>query len=128
MPSPRARFGIAAIAVIVSVGGLVAWALTGSTAYYRTPSELAAGPTLPSERVRVAGKVVEGSVTTQGTTTNFAVTDGRSEIEVTTEDVLPDAFAPGIEVVAEGAMSPSGVFSASAVLAKCPSKFKARRN
>lgn len=126
MPSPRARFALAAAAVALSVIGLIAWALSGSTAYYRTPAELAAGPTKANERVRVAGKVVDGSVVREGTTTNFVVTDGKAQVAVTTEDLLPDTFGAGVEVVAEGGMTARGVFSATTVLAKCPSKFKAK--
>lgn len=125
--SPRARFGIAAGVVVFSIAGLIAWALSDASVYYRTPTELAESAPRPAERVRVAGTVVDGSVNTQGTTTRFLVTDGNAEVEVTTQDVLPDTFAPGIEVVAEGALTEPGLFSASTVLAKCPSKFKAKR-
>jgi cytochrome c-type biogenesis protein CcmE len=123
---PRKRFILAAFIVVASIGGLVAWALTSSTAYYRTPEELLAQPTDPTQRIRVAGTVVEGSVTRAGETTRFSVSDGGAAIEVTTNDVLPDTFAGGVEAVAEGAMTAEGNFVASTVLAKCPSKFKAR--
>lgn len=126
MTSSRARFGIAAGVVVIAVAGLIVWALSGVSVYYRTPTELAESAPAPAERVRVAGTVVDGSVRTEGPTTKFLVTDGKAEIEVTTEDVLPDAFAPGVEVVAEGALTQPGLFSASTVLAKCPSKFKAK--
>jgi cytochrome c-type biogenesis protein CcmE len=67
--------------------------------------------------------VVPGSIHKQGSTTTFDVSDGGATVAVTTEDLLPDAFAPGVEVVAEGAMTSRKVFSAAKVLAKCPSKF-----
>lgn len=127
MTSPRARFGIAAGVVAVSIGGLIAWALAGTSVYYRTPTELAESAPKPTEQVRVAGTVIEGSVVTEGASTRFLVTDGNAEVEITTRAVLPDTFAPGIEVVAEGALTEPGVFTASNVLAKCPSKFKAKR-
>ncbi|MCA1840733.1 MAG: cytochrome c maturation protein CcmE [Actinomycetota bacterium] len=123
---PHYRFIIAAAVVAAAIASLIWWGLSGSTAYYRTPAELNAGPTPTNERVRVAGKVVAGSVDTNGGTTDFRVTDGKAEVAVTTRDVLPDTFGAGVEVVAEGAMGPDRVFSASSVLAKCPSKFKAR--
>lgn len=123
---PRTRFAIAAGVVVAAVGGLIAWSLTSATAYYRTPTELATGATDPTERVRVAGKVLEGSVVKEGASTQFTVTDGQANIEVTTKDVLPDTFGAGVEVVAEGSMTAAGLFKASTVLAKCPSKFKAK--
>ncbi len=126
MASPRARFTVTAALVAVSVLGLIVWATSGSTAYYRTPGELLAGTESPQERVRVAGKVVEGSVSHRGTITAFTVSDGEAELAVSTDALLPDTFGPGVEVVAEGAMTTRGVFAASTVLAKCPSKFKAK--
>ena len=123
---PRARFLLAAAIVGAAIIGLIAWGLTGSTTYYRTPAELNAGATPKNERVRVAGKVVAGSVHEAGGTTDFEVTDGKAAVAVTTRDVLPDTFGDGVQVVAEGAMADDGVFNASSVLAKCPSKFRSR--
>jgi cytochrome c-type biogenesis protein CcmE len=124
--SPAARFAAAAAVVVVAIIALVVFSLRGSTAYYVTPGELAAGPVRTTDHVRVAGTVVAGSIHKEGSTTMFDVTDGTSKVAVTTEDLLPDTFAPGVEVVAEGAMTRRGVFSAAKVLAKCPSKFQAR--
>lgn len=123
---PRKRFIIAAGVVIATIGGLIAFALGGSTAYYLTPEEILAQEADPTQKIRVAGDVVEGSVTKSGEVTTFAVADGGAEVEVTTKDILPDTFAGGVEVVAEGAMGEDGRFVAATVLAKCPSKFKAR--
>jgi len=117
---------VAAGIVVAAIGGLIAWSLAGTTAYYKTPAELTGSPPAPNERIRVAGKVVPGSVARHAAVTDFSVTDGKAAVQVTTEDVLPDTFGTGVEVVAEGAMTKRGVFSASSVLTKCPSKFKAR--
>ncbi len=128
MPSmtPRLRFAVAAGIVVAAIGGLIFFSLSGATAYYKTPAELNAEGPSSGKRVRVAGKVVAGSVTRQGADTDFAVTDGKATVNVTTRDILPDTFGAGVEVVAEGAMTEQGVFSAATVLAKCPSKFKAK--
>lgn len=124
--SPRVRFSIAAGVVVVSILSLIGWALSGSTSYYKTPTELASGSVDPHSRVRVAGKVVAGSVVVEGATTSFEVSDGAGQIPVITRDLLPDTFGAGVEVVAEGSIRSDGVFSATTVLAKCPSKFKAK--
>jgi cytochrome c-type biogenesis protein CcmE len=123
--SATKRFSLAAGVIVASIVGLIVWSLSGTTAYYRTPSELTSGSFDDSRTVRVAGKVVPGSIETAGTTTRFAVSDGSSQVDVTTEDALPDTFAADVEVVAEGAMG-SGAFSASSVLVKCPSKMEAK--
>lgn len=123
--SATKRFSLAAAVIVTSIAGLVVWSLSGTTAYYRTPSELTSGAFDDTRSVRVAGKVVPGSIELAGTTTRFAVTDGRSQVDVTTTDALPDTFAGDVEVVAEGAMG-AEAFSASSVLVKCPSKMEAK--
>jgi cytochrome c-type biogenesis protein CcmE len=127
MRTPRARFAIAAVVVSVAVLGLVAFSLSSSTTYYKTPQELLSGQVDPTERVRVAGKVVPGSVERNAESTTFEVTDGTEQVAVTTQDALPDTFGDGVEVIAEGSMTQQDLFVASTVLAKCPSKFKAKR-
>lgn len=119
------RFSLAAGIVVAAVGGLIFWSLSGSTAYYKTPTELLneSGPT--NQAVRVAGRVVPGSIDQSGATTVFALADGGASIEVTTQDLLPDTFADDVEVVVEGAMTDGEEFSAASVLVKCPSKFEA---
>jgi cytochrome c-type biogenesis protein CcmE len=124
--SPTARFSIAATVVVAAIVGLIVWSLSGSTAYYRTPAEVASEPAQPNRTVRVAGKVVPGSVRHSGATTEFALSDGQASVDVTTEDVLPDTFVAGVEVVAEGAFTTGRGLTASNVLVKCPSKFKAK--
>src|SRR5213594_3561298 len=96
--SPPVRFAAAASLVAAAIIGLVVFSLRGSTAYYVTPGELAAAPVRTTDHVRVAGKVVPGSIHKERSTTTFEVSDGTAKVAVTTEDLLPDAFAPGVEV------------------------------
>lgn len=130
--SARSRFTLAAGVIVVSIAGLIAWSLSSSTAYYVTPTELAAGSKGAGQTpsgggtFRVAGKVVDGSIERDGAVTKFSLTDGVSEVPVTTRAVLADTFAVGIETVAEGGLTSKGTFSASSVLVKCPSKFEAK--
>lgn len=124
--TPTARFSLAAGVVVAAIAGLIVWSLRSSTAYYVTPTELAEdGGRAEARSVRVAGRVVEGSIRQNGATTTFDLTDGASALTITTRDVLPDTFAADIETVAEGGLIEPGVFSASTVLVKCPSKFEA---
>lgn len=123
--SATKRFSLAAGVIVISIAGLIAWSLSGTTAYYRTPSELTSGDFEGIRSLRVAGNVVPGSIEVAGTTTRFAVTDGRSQVVVSTEDLLPDTFGDDVEVVAEGGMA-GDAFSAASVLVKCPSKMEAK--
>ena len=117
-------------AVFVAVAALLFWAMSrpGATAFYLTPTELSAmGTTEADEAYRLNGTVVPGSIEEEGLTTAFVVTDGKTEIDVVTEAAVPDTFKDRSEVVARGSFDGS-TFSAVEVLAKCPSKFKARAN
>jgi cytochrome c-type biogenesis protein CcmE len=53
-----------------------------------------------------------------GATTAFRVTDLNRSVEVTYRGILPDLFREGQGVVADGRMTPEGVFAASSVLAR----------
>lgn len=131
----RAKFLIGGGAIFVSLVILVAWAMArpNSTSFFYTPSEvvdLAAAPT--GEEYRVNGKVVVGSVERDGLTTTFEISDGRTDLDLTTDQALPDVFwtamandSSEVEVVARGRLQGT-TFVASEVLAKCPSKFKAK--
>jgi cytochrome c-type biogenesis protein CcmE len=125
----RAKFVIGAGVVAVTIVVLIAWAMArpGSTAFYMTPTELASEPLSATEDYRVNGEVIEGTVQKDGLTTAFAITDGKTNIDVVTDAPLPDAFysKDEVEVVALGRYDGS-TFDAREVLAKCPSKFKAK--
>ena len=124
------KFIVGGTIIGVTVIGLVVWAMArpGSTAFYLTTSEVAArGPTSGAEPYRVNGNVVPGTVERDGLETSFAITDGKTDVVVVTDRPLPDAFRDDAdtEVVALGSYD-GQLFSATEVLAKCPSKFKAR--
>lgn len=129
-PKRRAKFLLGGSVVVIGVFALLFWAMTkpGSTAFYLTPTELqAAGPTQTGEAVRLNGTVVPGTIEESGLTTTFTLTDGSTEIGVTTDAAVPDTLKDRSEVVARGSYDGNG-FAAVEVLAKCPSKFKPREN
>ena len=54
---------------------------------------------------------------------------GRAPMRVVYDSLeTPDMFNDGAEVVIEGHLDPSSVFVADNVMAKCPSKFEAKRS
>jgi cytochrome c-type biogenesis protein CcmE len=132
----RTKFAVGGLVVLLAIGGLVVWALTrpGSTSFYMTVSEVAAGPpAATAQDFRVNGNVVPDTVSRDGVETTFEITDGSpNKLTIVTDDALPDAFwtayesdASAIEVVAQGRLAADGsTFAATKVLAKCPSKFK----
>jgi cytochrome c-type biogenesis protein CcmE len=134
-PKRRAKFLVGGLIVTCALFGLIAWAMfrPEATTFYLNVSEVKAqGVTPPAEAYRVNGKVVPGSVDRSGLSTSFAITDGGQRLRVRTDQALPDAFwaavkadSSEIDVVAQGRYD-GRTFAASQVLAKCPSKFKAR--
>jgi cytochrome c-type biogenesis protein CcmE len=121
----RAKFAIGAGTIVFALVGLIGWAMArpGSTAYYLTPSELQAKGPSATKVYRVSGDVLAGSIRHNGLRTTFSITDARNRVTVTTDQPLPSAFKPGAQVVADGTYDGTA-FSATQVLAKCPSKFK----
>lgn len=124
------KFLIGGVVIAATIIGLVGWAMSrpGSTAFYLTTSEVVErGPTSGADAYRINGNVVPGTVDAQGLETTFAITDGATEVTVHTDKPLPDAFKDdaNTEIVALGSFNGT-IFSASEVLAKCPSKFKAK--
>jgi cytochrome c-type biogenesis protein CcmE len=109
----------------LTVIGLVVWAMgrPGAASFYLTTTELAARGPEPTTEHRVNGRVVPGSIERAGLTTTFVLSDGNTEIMVTTDRPVPDTFKERADVVARGTWD-GRVLTASEVLAKCPSKFE----
>lgn len=120
-------FGAVALALSTI---LVSLAMRDSIVFFFGPTELMAkeadGEIGPERRLRVGGMVVEESVVRgDGETVRFRVTDMESEVDVTYTGILPDLFAEGQGVVAEGYFE-NGRFRAETVLAKHDEKYMPR--
>jgi len=100
--------------------GLSLYALSANIDLFFTPTQVAAGEVPAGQRIRVGGMVKEGSVAHNQSTleVSFITTDYSHEVPVYYSGILPDLFREGQGIVAEGAISPEGVFVASRVLAK----------
>jgi cytochrome c-type biogenesis protein CcmE len=106
--------GVLAVAV-----GLMLNAFRDSIVFFNSPSDVAEKHVGPGTRIRLGGMVKDGSVVRSGgLRIRFEVTDGRAEIPVVYEGVVPDLFREGQGVVAEGTLDKSGVFDADTILAK----------
>jgi cytochrome c-type biogenesis protein CcmE len=107
------------LGVLMVAVGLVLFALRDSIVFFHTPSDIAEKQLAPGERFRLGGLVAAGSVKRgEGAKVDFVVTDTLKEIPVRYEGVLPDLFREGQGVVAEGMLTPEGLFVADTVLAK----------
>jgi cytochrome c-type biogenesis protein CcmE len=122
MNSRKRRRLYFAIAVVVAGGAgaaLVVRALQDNVLYFYSPSDIAVKHVPADVSFRVGGLVEKGSVARgPGANVRFTVTDGKKSVPVEYEGSLPDLFREGQGVVATGALTQSGVFHASEVLAK----------
>jgi cytochrome c-type biogenesis protein CcmE len=126
---PKYRFlagGLLIAAVLLLLFGA---SLRGSTVYYLTVEELLSrGPSVEGQRVRVAGLVDRESVDWQtgSSSLRFDLVEGQQTLPVVYEGRVPDAFAQADSAVAEGELSPDGVFQADSLAVQCPSKYESR--
>jgi cytochrome c-type biogenesis protein CcmE len=121
----KKRLAILVIA-LTALGGATAMVLAAfrdSLVFFYSPSELVARPGLSGGRIRIGGLVETQSVDHQdGRQVMFRVTDGKTDINVSYDGVLPDLFREGQGVVAEGRVK-DGVFVANTILAKHDEKY-----
>lgn len=123
--SLKPKFIIGAIIVLVAIGFLGYQGFVYSATYYYTVSEFAEQQSaFVNKSVRVAGNVTDGTIERQGTTLKFTMTDGQKDLTVVYKGVIPDTFKAGIEAVVLGKLNSEGIFEASELLAKCPSKYE----
>jgi cytochrome c-type biogenesis protein CcmE len=106
--------GVLAIAV-----GLVLSAMRSAIVFFQSPTDVVERQLAPGTRIRIGGLVKAGSVERgDNLRIRFAVTDGKHDIPVQYQGIVPDLFREGQGVVAEGKLEPSGTFAADTVLAK----------
>jgi cytochrome c-type biogenesis protein CcmE len=125
MTRKRKRLAIA-LCGLVALGGASAMVLAAfrdNLVFFYSPTELAERPSIAAGRIRIGGLVENQSLTHEdGRRVLFRVTDGKTDIAVSFDGVLPDLFREGQGVVAEGRIK-DGVFVASNVLAKHDEKY-----
>lgn len=124
-PRRRARWLVGGGLIVAGLGGLVAWAITtpGALNYYKTPTEILAEPADSGRTFRVGGRVADGSLSREGVSIAFRLTDGRHEVPVVYRGEVPDTLKEATDAVAEGSLRADGTLVATRVLAKCSSKF-----
>ncbi|HEY5347923.1 MAG TPA: cytochrome c maturation protein CcmE [Rhizomicrobium sp.] len=120
-PKKRRRLAFAIALVVAGAGAsaLVIGALKDNVLYFYSPSDVAAKHVAPGVAFRIGGLVQKHSLRHgAGAEVDFTVGDGRAQIPVTYDGLLPALFREGQGVVALGALNDAGVFQASEVLAK----------
>jgi cytochrome c-type biogenesis protein CcmE len=118
------RWALLAVVVAGAVGYLVYSSGSSQAQYYQTVAELKRNPNVGD--ARVLGTVQDDVVRSDGgLQVQFTATQDGASMPVVYRGQVPDIFRPGIQVVVEGRLESDGVFHATTLLAKCPSRFTA---
>lgn len=112
--------------VVVAVGLLVAGGLQHTLVYYRTPSEVLDSPPAATERIRLGGTVLPGSLREDGGLTTFRLTDGRRQIAVVEHGAPPGTFHEGRDAVVEGVLGADATFDSDTVMVKHSNEYQPR--
>ena len=105
------------VSVILSVY-LVLKSLEENVVYFLSPTEIKNLTAINQKRIRIGGMVKNQSITINSDKINFIVTDFKNEINVSYSGSVPNLFAEGKGVVAEGYLKDRSYFSAVKILAK----------
>ena len=97
---------------------LILQSLKDNVVYFQSPSEIKNLVELNKKKIRVGGMVKEQSVFINSNEVNFIITDFKNEINVIYSGAVPNLFAEGKGVVAEGFLKDKNYFLATKILAK----------
>ena len=103
--------------VILSVF-LILQSLKNNVVYFQSPSEIKSLVEINKKKIRVGGIVKKKSVSINSEEINFVITDFKNEINVTFSGAVPNLFAEGKGVVAEGFLKDRNYLLATKILAK----------
>ena len=106
------------LASVILTVFLVLQSLKENVVYFQSPSEIKSLIELNKKKIRVGGMVKEQSVFINSNEVNFIITDFKNEINVIYSGAVPNLFAEGKGVVAEGFLKDKNYFLATKILAK----------
>ena len=116
----KLRFAFLALilASVILTVFLVLQSLKENVVYFQSPSEIKSLIELNKKKIRVGGMVKEQSVFINSNEVNFIITDFKNEINVVYSGAVPNLFAEGKGIVAEGFLKDKNYFTATKILAK----------
>ena len=106
------------LASVILTVFLVLQSLKENVVYFQSPSEIKSLIEINKKKIRVGGMVKEQSVSINSDEVNFIITDFKNEINVVYSGAVPNLFAEGKGVVAEGFLKDKNYFTATKILAK----------
>ena len=104
--------------IILSVF-LILKSLEENVVYFISPTEIKILPEIDNKkRIRVGGMVKKETIQLNQNKISFVITDFKNDINVTYSGAVPNLFAEGKGVVAEGYLNDRSFFDAKKILAK----------
>ncbi len=97
---------------------LILKSLEENIVYFQSPTEIKSLSEIEKTKIRVGGMVKKNSILINSNEVNFIITDFKHEINVSYSGAVPNLFAEGKGVVAEGFLKDRNFFSATKILAK----------
>ena len=97
---------------------LILKSLEENVVYFKSPSEIKIDAEIDKKKMRVGGMVKKNSIKIESQDVKFVITDFKNEINVSFKGTIPNLFAEGKGVVAEGKLQDKKFFVADRILAK----------
>jgi len=114
----RIVFLSSALLIAILTIFLILKSLEENVVYFKSPTEIKNINELSDKKIRVGGVVKKGSVLSSTEKINFVITDFKNEINVSYIGAVPNLFAEGKGVVAEGFLKDRNFLKAKKILAK----------
>ena len=117
----KKRASLLAIFLFISVISvfLILNALKENILYFNSPSDIKSNPDINfDKKIRVGGMVKKNTLQISDQEIKFIITDFKNEIRVSFKGTVPNLFAEGKGVVAEGKLQDKKFFVAERILAK----------
>ena len=116
---PRIFFLVLSLISAAIVIFMALRSLEENVVYFFSPTEIYNKTNISfNKKIRVGGLVKVNSISKNGTSINFIITDLKKEIVVSYNGLVPNLFSEGKGVVAEGKLRDKKYFVADKILAK----------
>ena len=117
-------FLIPAAGLLALLIGFLMFNIRDNLVYYKVPDEVVGDASLiDSERFRLGGQVVSGSISSDGPTVTFSVTDGKQTIVIVHQGAPQQLFQENIGVVVEGTWD-GETFSSDSMIIKHDEQYR----
>ena len=114
----RILFLLLVLASIILTVYLILKSLEENVVYFLSPTEIKNLPEATLDKIRIGGMVKNQSIIIKPEEINFIITDFKNEVNVNYSGSVPNLFAEGKGVVAEGYLEDRSYFNAVKILAK----------